>query len=315
MKIKLFFLSLLLGTGLNIQAQDQAGTDIAFLNVGLGARPMGMGNAYTAVANDSNAAFYNAAGMLYGKTVELQTMQAKLGSGMDLYYLSGLHQNWEEGSTRSVPDSAFGFFWVNGSIGDIPLVSESGVVDLNQDIIPEGFTSYEANALGLSYAGWLKRNLAYGLNVTGFSKNFDKVAQGKGYGITVSPSLLWMLDHDLAFGMIVKDLINYQKWETGAKEVVLPELRMGLSTTPWDGLLLSAELRQKTDVRYKMTFHTGIEKTLLDLIRLRAGFSEDRMTAGVGLYSEYISIHYSYVGDITEGIGDSYRLSLSLALK
>ena len=67
MKICVFMLGLLFWMGLLstcVSAVGQAGRDLAFLNVGLGARASGMGTAYTALATDSHAAYWNPAGMM-----------------------------------------------------------------------------------------------------------------------------------------------------------------------------------------------------------------------------------------------------------
>ena len=65
-----------------VSAVGQAGRDLAFLNVGLGARASGMGTAYTALATDSHAAYWNPAGMMFAKAFQMSTMQAKLASDL-----------------------------------------------------------------------------------------------------------------------------------------------------------------------------------------------------------------------------------------
>jgi len=55
----------------------------AFLDSGWGVRPLGMGGAFTAVADDSNAPLYNPAGLALVKHQELSLMSATLFSGLD----------------------------------------------------------------------------------------------------------------------------------------------------------------------------------------------------------------------------------------
>ncbi|MBN1823726.1 MAG: hypothetical protein JW803_05340 [Endomicrobiales bacterium] len=55
----------------------------AFKDTGWGVRPLGMGGAFTAVANDSNAQFYNPAGLSQVGQEELTFMSAKLFTGLD----------------------------------------------------------------------------------------------------------------------------------------------------------------------------------------------------------------------------------------
>lgn len=54
------------------------GTSEAFLKIGVGARPIGMGNAFTAVANDINAIAWNPAGLSQLAKRELGAMHAEL---------------------------------------------------------------------------------------------------------------------------------------------------------------------------------------------------------------------------------------------
>src|ERR1017187_10395394 len=65
-----------------------ARTDVlhaAFLDDGWGARPVGMGGAFTAIADDSNAPLYNPAGIVQVQWNELSAMYSQLFSGLTLY--------------------------------------------------------------------------------------------------------------------------------------------------------------------------------------------------------------------------------------
>src|SRR4051812_4313642 len=57
----------------------------AFLDDGWGARPIGMGGAFTAIADDSNAPLYNPAGIVQVQWNEVSAMYAQLFSGLTLY--------------------------------------------------------------------------------------------------------------------------------------------------------------------------------------------------------------------------------------
>jgi hypothetical protein len=57
----------------------------AFLDTGVGARPVGMGGAFTAIADDSNAPMYNPAGIVQVQWNELAAAYANLFSGLSIY--------------------------------------------------------------------------------------------------------------------------------------------------------------------------------------------------------------------------------------
>jgi long-subunit fatty acid transport protein len=66
----------------------QAGLDIAVLKAGVGARALGMGSAFTAVADNADAPFWNPAGLSRIKDNEITAMQTKLSTDADHYYVS-----------------------------------------------------------------------------------------------------------------------------------------------------------------------------------------------------------------------------------
>jgi hypothetical protein len=307
MVFRSFFLVLFLSSV--VFAAEQAGRDFVLLNTGLGARVTGMGTAFTAVANDSHAALYNPAGLVLGPKVEVGTMQAKLASDMDVFYLTAKYK-------VASGNAAWGGYWVNGSISDIPLVErdDEEQAEADEDIEAEDIFSYQAHSVGVSYATWLSPNTAGGLTISGFYKNFSKVSGGQGLGASITPGMMMFLDYDVVVGVVLRDIVNEQRWDTGTTETVLPELRTGVSWDPTGYVLLSTELRQKLDSRYHTTFHGGVEVSILKFLKVRAGVDEDRFTAGAGLYTQGFSLNYAYVGDVVEGIGDSHRVGITVGL-
>lgn len=290
-------------------AAEQAGRDFVLLNTGLGARVTGMGTAFTAVANDTHASLYNPAGLVLGPNFEIGTMQAKLASDMDVFYVTGKRK-------VSSGNAAWGGYWVNGSITDIPLIErdDEEQAEEDEDIEVEDVFSYQAHSVGVSYSRWLSSNIAGGITVAGFYKNFSKVSGGRGIGASITPGMMMFLDYDVVVGVVLRDIVNQQTWDTGTRETVLPELRTGISWDPTGYVLLTSELRQKLDSRYHTTFHGGIEVSLLKFLKVRAGVDEDRFTAGAGLYTHGFSLNYAYVGDVVDGIGDSHRVGVTVGL-
>src|SRR6185436_19321357 len=57
----------------------------AFEDTGWGARPVGMGGAFTAISDDSNAPLYNPAGLVQVQWNEVSAMYSRLFSGLTLY--------------------------------------------------------------------------------------------------------------------------------------------------------------------------------------------------------------------------------------
>ena len=55
----------------------------AFVDIGLGARPVGLGRAFVALADDANAALYNPAGLADVEATQLTSMYARLYPGIE----------------------------------------------------------------------------------------------------------------------------------------------------------------------------------------------------------------------------------------
>jgi hypothetical protein len=222
-------------------------------------------------------------------------------------------------TANAKPTSAWGFYWLNSGMTNIPLVSgnETTVTNSvapNLDVKPYDYSEYQSNILGASYAWWQNTNLAFGINAMGMYQIFDKMSQGKGAGASLSLGMLWLLDYQWTMGAVLRDMLNYQKWSTGAEEYVHPEARIGLAYTPIENWLISGEVKQKLDSRYAMTFHLGTECSFFNFLKFRGGFDEDRFTAGCGIYIGKINFNYAYIGNVSDGLGDNNRISFGIEL-
>src|SRR4030042_3282928 len=64
MRIKTVWIGMVLGCAAWVQAQQEGGQAGAFLRYGIGGRALGMGKAFTAVADDASGVFWNPAGII-----------------------------------------------------------------------------------------------------------------------------------------------------------------------------------------------------------------------------------------------------------
>ena len=77
---------------LGVSSAVQAGnTTAAFLKIGVGARPIGMGNAFTAVADDINSLAWNPAGLSLLSRRELGVMHSELFADTRYDFLGYAH--------------------------------------------------------------------------------------------------------------------------------------------------------------------------------------------------------------------------------
>ncbi len=122
------------------------GAVAAFNDIGIGARPLGMGGAFVALADDGNAASYNAAGLGYINAVHVNLTTAQRFGGLINYnYIGGV-----------VPLRSAGSF--GASIG----------------ILSEDSEIYKEQTVTISYGKSFLQKFAIGLNLKSFSTRFDE---------------------------------------------------------------------------------------------------------------------------------------------
>ena len=93
----------------------------AFMEDGGGARALGMGSAFVAVADDASAAFFNPAGIVDAQRVELMLMHSeRFGDLVDRDYFSYVQPLRGEGWAGG----AFAISLIHLAVDDIPITSQ-----------------------------------------------------------------------------------------------------------------------------------------------------------------------------------------------
>lgn len=122
------------------------GTFAAFNDIGIGARPLGMGGAFVALADDGNAASYNAAGLGYINTIHVSLTTAQRFRGLINYNHIG---------------------------GVVPLRS-AGSFGASIGILSEDSDVYKEQTITISYGKTFLQRFAIGLNLKSLSTHFDE---------------------------------------------------------------------------------------------------------------------------------------------
>ena len=117
-----------------------------FNNIGVGARPLGLGGAFVALADDSNAANYNAAGLGYIDAIQVGATRAQRFNGLITY---------------------------NSISGIIPF-GRIGTVGASLGILAEDSEIYREQTVSISYGNALFKQLAIGANLKRFGTAFDE---------------------------------------------------------------------------------------------------------------------------------------------
>ena len=122
------------------------GTFAAFNDIGIGARPLGMGGAFVALADDGNAAIYNAAGLGYIDAIHVNLTTAQRFRGLINY----------------------------NHIGGVMPLRSAGSFGASIGILSESSEIYKEQTITISYGKTFLQKFAIGLNLKSFSVHFDE---------------------------------------------------------------------------------------------------------------------------------------------
>lgn len=229
----------------------------AFIDIGL-ARPSAMAGAFTAIADDASAVFYNPAGIVNSQYKDFTFMYAKY-KGLVPYNISSV-------------------IW--------PINENRGV---GLGVIVSGDTLFDEKTIFLSYSeklDWLIgrfgiKGLCVGasfkLQFAGFGNNIDGSpdrAQGSAGGFGLDLGVLYAVSPEIQVGAFVRDALSAIWWGSN-----------------WDGeahnYLQGVGLTTDLGLRYKIKdfmismtlsdldkLKVGFEKTFFDYVDIRGGFSQ-----------------------------------------
>jgi hypothetical protein len=275
---------------------------LSYLKIGVDARAAAMGDAYTAVANDASATYWNPAGLA--------------GSGNNSLIL--MHNSWLQEINQEFGAVQF----VNGIHNlavSINMMSVSGIElrDETASEIPIGDTQAINTYLGLAYATEIFDNWQFGLQAKYlYEKYYLYSADGFALDLGIKKANLLQ---DLSWGLVIQNLGKMSALKEEATKLPL-NLRTGVSyLLPFQ--LLENRPLMAADINYIMddvtTLNFGLEVPLVTYADIRLGYVFGRetqsMTAGFGLNYGIFHIAYAFV-PYSYDLGNSHRFSLKVDL-
>lgn len=318
-------LALLLASSALHAAFDKGGV------LGVGARPVGMGDAFVAIADDSNAVTWNPAGLVQIPRMELSAFFGPLLNGKE-YYMSGSFV------LPFLEQTAMGI----------------SVVTLYHDTGSDETRAYENKYL-FSFATPLniEKTVSFGLNIKFLQ--YQSAAKATLPNGTVIEANAGAIGLDLGFlyqvplpdfgkkvnfGFYAEDLDTVLRWQSGVEERVPLLIQFGFAyyleenlcaavdysffnDTNISGRPLDTPLYTKNNASGQTITtlepeqsrpHVGLEGWFFNgHLGLRTGYTgfattADRFTGGVSYKQPTYGVDYAYMGH-AEHLGDSHRLS------
>lgn len=254
----------------------------------VGTRPLSMGGAFTAVADDANTISWNPAGLPGLRRTEFTTTYADLWAmGITNSYL---------GFVKPFSDRvALGFDWSNIGYDDKELL-------------------YSENKMNLAVGIQLHRKFSFGLTLKYLMRDMqlDGTSYGKSSGIGYDAGLLIQPLKKLKMGLGLYDLGGTQvAYKDKSTETILGQaFKLGISYMPVDGLTLAAD--------YGDRLHLGAEYIFASRISFRAGMQQDMygdekiLVPSAGLSIKFKSIIVEYGYESHPYLNPNQRISLAL---
>jgi hypothetical protein len=305
-----------------------------FLSIGVGGRALGLGSAYSALANDVSAGYWNPAALSRIGYPEFMLMHDERFGGM---------LNYDFGAAAVPFDSCttFGISVMRLGVDGISDSRDAGV-DINGNPVPRG--QYE-NAVRLdeskityfnsadwavyfTYARISQDGIMYGINLKVLRRTmaeFSATGIGFDIGLLYSPAENWYVAanaQDITTTLVA--------WSQGTNELISPTLKLG---TAYFFDLFSGRFAPTidVDVRFEnrqfasiarlgpVSFdpHLGLEFDFKKIIALRIGYNDiKQLTLGAGLHLRKMDIDYSFARfGADNDLGDTHRISLRLILQ
>ncbi|MBM3328752.1 MAG: hypothetical protein FJY67_04645 [Calditrichaeota bacterium] len=289
---------------------------------GAGARRLALGGAGAALGGDLWSLFWNPSGLAEVQRTEAALMHSERFTGVVDYDVLGFAVPRPDATVEALGALRLG---VNG----IPFtrlerpndpLTGGNRVEIDRVVSDGEYAFYVARAgrsvADLPLAGRL--DYRWGLAPKLLFKHIGNYrAYGLGLDLGVGKSFVGTVPVEAGIG--VRDLLgSILAWEqTGRKEVIPSTLRAGIAAR-LDLPPLEAVLTPLADVVYRFdlaggsdaaSLHYGAEYLVRDIVALRVGSDDGRLTLGGGLALSAVAIDYGFIGH--DDLGDSHRISLT----
>lgn len=308
-----------------------------FMMIGAGVRALGMGGAFSALADDGSAIYWNSGGLSQIRDSEVSAMHAFLYKNLASYdnitYVQPLPN-----------DVSIAFNITRLTVNDIPRFDERYLIGTNVDQrinnisdhlpgVPDGtFRSTDdlyqfAFSKNLKFGanlGWQFFEVPFELGLGGNIKFIqrrimDNLGSGTGIdlGLKLRTDLAVIFDEeslgDLHLGLNFQDVAGTTiSWDTNSemKDEVLFNSKLGLAIDqPIPTLSSNLILAYDYDYVYGGTSHYGVDWNYDDRANLRLGYYDSNFSCGASIKVYGIFLDYAL---ITNPIGISNRLGLRL---
>ena len=228
---KMRYLILILFSLTIFQIQSQSSTpkySNEFLNIGVGARSLGMSNSIIATTNDVHAGYWNPAGLCNLKSdVQIGLMHSEYFAGIAKYDFGAF-------AKRIDSTSAFALSFVRFGVDNIPNTTE--LIDAQGNINYDRISYFSAAdmALFLSYGKKLNNGIMLGGSVKLINRQVGDFARAWGFGVDFSASYQ---HKSWQFAAMARDVTStFNAWSYNLSDEMLETFVLTGNEIPQNGL-------------------------------------------------------------------------------
>jgi hypothetical protein len=261
--------------------------------IGMSARPLGMGRAFVAVAEDGDTIFVNPAGLGTIAGPKFSSMRTSLLGEINYLVVGGAYP---------LGPGAIGVGLVNSSSGDITLTGATGSL--------EGTGEWWDNVAVVSY-GLQVNNLSLGAGLKYFNsggQGSTVISNGGGTGFDLDLGLLYPANDLITIGANLQNILPASMGgkivrPNGVSDGIPARGKLGtkLALLRDDGIIKTGR-RLFGNMDYDCLLsgyqsgavHLGLEFWPTANLALRAGSDNNDLTAGIGLRSYGFDFDYAY---------------------
>ncbi|MBI2070714.1 MAG: PorV/PorQ family protein [Elusimicrobia bacterium] len=288
------FAGMTMGIAASLWAETQSG--LSFLKIGVGARPIGLGGAYTAMAHDATALYWNPAGL----------------SSLSKKEISAMHSEWLLGSNFDF--LGIGYPSKIGTLGfGVSMLSQPQQEGRDAQGRKTSDFSARDSAFSLALGRRLSLETRLGLGLKLIQSRIGAY-QGQGFALDLG-AMRHLQATPLSFGLAVQNLGPGIKFIEERTKLPLT-LSSGLGYHAFGSFVLAADIKYRVYDK-KTIWAMGTEYGLGGSFALRAGYSLTEiggrnslsgLGAGFGLKIAQYRLDYSMTpfGEL----GDTHRVSL-----
>lgn len=293
--LRLIALVILASTGATGAEQAGSTAGRAILSGGVGARPMALGGAYTAVADGPLAIRYNASGLANEDRIRLFAEYSPSFLDINRTNLAISGPMWGGGAGLS-----FGMIDY-GSITRTTVTNKTGAGSF-------GAADY---LLRFAYGRQITERLALGSALGWYHLEIDDIT-ADGIAADLSMTYLTRID-GLQIGAAVRNIGTRAQFERDQEELPLT-LTLGTSYRPNHKWLIAADYELARGIAGAIK--AGVEFNPVEMLALRLGYdgrneAGSGLTVGAGFRMNDLALDYAYIpfGDL----GEAHRVSLEYA--